>query len=99
LYSAACADAEFYKRCVAFVMAYSFTEPSTDISRADSESSTLSVEPKPPPLMVPLADILNHVANNNAHLDFGVKGLKMIATKPIDEVGIHFYIIAFDCLV
>jgi len=77
---------EFYKRTVAFVMAYSFTEPATDSSRVDSENSSVLVDCKPPPVMVPMADILNHVANNNARLDFGVDNLKMIATRPIAEV-------------
>jgi len=71
-------------------MAYSFTEPTSDTSRTDSESSTDSVEQKQthPPMMVPMADILNHVANNNARLDFGVESLKMVATRPIAEVSV-----------
>jgi len=88
LYSASCANLEFYKRAVAFVMAYSFTEPTTDASRSHSESSTDSVQCKPPPMMVPAADILNHVAKNNARLDFGVESLKMVATRPIAEVSV-----------
>ena len=81
-------DLEFYKRVVAFVMAYSFTEPTKDMSRTSSESSTESLEHKAPPMMVPMADILNHVAKNNARLDFGVESLKMVATQPIAEVFI-----------
>jgi len=88
LYSAACANLEFYKRAIAFVMAYSFTDPTKATSRSDSESSTDSVVCKPPPLMVPMADILNHVAKNNARLDFGVESLRMVATRPIAEVSI-----------
>lgn len=86
MFSAPCADVEFYKRAVAFVMAYSFTEPVNETSRSDSESSTTSVKQKPSPVMVPMADILNHVAKNNARLDFGVESLKMVATRPIAEV-------------
>ena len=91
LCSAACVDLELYKRAVAFVMAYSFTEPTSDISRTDSENSTASLEQtqKHPPMMVPMADILNHVANNNARLDFGVESLKMVATRPIAEVSVY----------
>jgi len=39
------------------------------------------------PMMVPMADILNHVAKNNARLDFGIDSLKMVATKPINAVS------------
>lgn len=85
VFPAVCADLEFYKRSVAFVMAYSFTEPTKDALRADSESSSESVECKVPPMMVPVADILNHVAENNAKLIFGIDSLKMVATRPIDE--------------
>jgi len=85
LYSAVCTDLAYYKRAVAFVMAYSFAERMKDI---DSESSWDSAdEHKGPPIMVPMADILNHVANNNARLNFGVESLKMVATRPIDEVS------------
>ena len=60
---------------VAFVMAYSFTEPPAD-----------EFDDSPPPMMVPMADILNHVAKNNAHLSFEKEALKMIAIKPIKKV-------------
>jgi len=86
LCSAVCVDLEFYKHTVAFVMAYSFTEPTNNNTRADSESSSESMECKFPPMMVPVADILNHVAENNAKLVFGTYSLKMVATQPIDEV-------------
>lgn len=66
---------EFYKQMVAFVMAYSFTEPPPD-----------EFEDSPPPMMVPMADILNHVAKNNAHLSFETDALKMVAIKPIKKV-------------
>ena len=92
-YSSSCTNLESYKRAVAFVMAYSFSEPTTDSRRTDSESSTDSVVHKGPPMMVPVADILNHVANNNARLDFGVKNLRMVATRPIAEV--HFLLVTY----
>ena len=71
---------------VAFVMAYSFTEP----EKEDDEDSDIEEEEddseRRGPMMVPMADILNHVAKNNAHLDFGKEALKMIATRPIKKV-------------
>ena len=44
---------------------------------------------KSAPMMVPMADILNHVADNNAHLDFGKDSLKMTAVKPIKLVSLN----------
>ena len=60
-----------YKRLAGFVMAYSFTDND-------------NVNPKP--AMVPMADILNHVSENNAHLEFGEDFLSMITTKRINKV-------------
>ncbi|VDH95937.1 N-lysine methyltransferase SETD6 [Mytilus galloprovincialis] len=65
---------EFYKQMVAFVMAYSFTEPPDD-----------EFDDSPPPMMVPMADILNHVAKNNAQLAFETDALKMVSTKTIKK--------------
>lgn len=73
---------------VAFVMAYSFTEPAPvtddddDSDGDDADGCNVNI----PPMMVPMADILNHVAKNNAHLDFGKESLKMVAVKPILKV-------------
>ena len=88
-----CQNIDSYKRAVAFVMAYSFTEPpslsnddessSDDDSDNEDEAKTTSS----PPMMVPMADILNHVAKNNARLDFGIDSLKMVATKSINTVN------------
>uniref|UniRef100_A0A8D2L191 N-lysine methyltransferase SETD6 n=3 Tax=Varanus komodoensis TaxID=61221 RepID=A0A8D2L191_VARKO len=64
---------DLYKKLVAFVMAYSFQEP------VDEEE-----EPSPP-VMVPLADLLNHVANHNANLEYSSKSLKMVATQRIPK--------------
>ena len=72
---------------VAFVMAYSFTEPpNLDQSESEDESHDVSCDSSNPPMMVPMADVLNHVADNNAHLDFGKESLKMVAVKDIQKV-------------
>ena len=75
---------------VAFVMAYSFTEPikTSDKSRDTDESDDDDddEEVMSPPMMVPMADILNHVAKNNAKLTFEKDALKMVATKNIRKV-------------
>ena len=68
---------------VAFVMAYSFTEQ--DKQEEDEEEEDPG---SCPPVMAPMADILNHVANNNAHLKFEKDEFKMVATKDIKKVGI-----------
>ena len=61
----------------AFVMAYSFTE---DSSSSKDETA--------PPVMVPMADILNHITNHNARLEFGDDSLSMVATQEISKVKI-----------
>ncbi|XP_053255352.1 N-lysine methyltransferase SETD6 isoform X2 [Podarcis raffonei] len=66
---------ELYKKLVAFVMAYSFQEP-LDEEEEDEE------EPNPP-VMVPMADLLNHVADHNANLEYSPEVLKMVATQSI----------------
>jgi hypothetical protein len=40
------------------------------------------------PVMVPVADILNHVALNNAELRFAENQLHIYATKQINKVSI-----------
>ena len=49
----------------------------------------LTFDPPPVtvPMMVPVADILNHIADNNAKLQFDVDNLKMVATKKIKAVS------------
>ena len=74
-----CYNLDFYKKMVAFVMAYSFTEPPAN-----------EFDDSPPPMMVPMADILNHVAKNNARLSYETEALKMVATKPIKKVILIF---------
>ncbi|XP_013416662.1 N-lysine methyltransferase setd6 [Lingula anatina] len=92
VFPALCQDFEFYKKMVAFVMAYSFTEPvksnengNEDEENGNDEDEDEDAEKKSPPMMVPMADILNHVAKNNAHLSFDKDCLRMVSTKPIRE--------------
>ncbi|KAG9271951.1 N-lysine methyltransferase SETD6 [Astyanax mexicanus] len=65
---------ELYQCLVAFVMAYSFQEPLED----DEED-----EDPNPPMMVPMADMLNHVSNHNANLEYTPDNLKMVAVRQI----------------
>ncbi|KAM4614315.1 N-lysine methyltransferase SETD6 [Discoglossus pictus] len=67
---------DLYKRLVAFVMAYSFQEP------IEEEDDDLDKEVLPP-MMVPVADLLNHVAQHNAHLEFNPECLRMVTTCPV----------------
>ncbi|KAL4240291.1 N-lysine methyltransferase setd6 [Mactra antiquata] len=86
-FSPVCKDIEFYKKMVAFVMSYSFTENSSN-DNTDEIDDGEEVK-KAPPMMVPMADILNHVAKNNACLNFEKESLKMVAVEDIkkgDEV-------------
>ncbi|MFT7819240.1 N-lysine methyltransferase SETD6 [Arapaima gigas] len=64
---------ELYKSLVAFVMAYSFQEPMDEDEDDDEES-----DPSPP-MMVPVADMLNHVSNHNANLEYTPELLKMVS--------------------
>ena len=68
---------------VGFVMAYSFTEDRENDTDNDLEGNSSA---KAPPVMVPMADILNHVARNNASLKFEEEALKMVAVKDIKKV-------------
>ncbi|RVE72191.1 hypothetical protein OJAV_G00059210 [Oryzias javanicus] len=40
-------------------------------------------KPPNPPMMVPMADILNHVCNHNANLEFSADSLKMVSVRCI----------------
>jgi len=71
-FSEKCFDFEYYKKLAAFVMAYSFTDPTDD----------LHVEG---PMMVPVGDILNHIAKNNAELRFSENGLDIFSNKAIKK--------------
>uniref|UniRef100_A0A8D0HFA5 N-lysine methyltransferase SETD6 n=1 Tax=Sphenodon punctatus TaxID=8508 RepID=A0A8D0HFA5_SPHPU len=68
---------ELYQRLVAFVMAYSFQEP---VPEEEEDEKTCN-----PPMMVPMADLLNHVANHNANLEYSSECLKMVTTQPISK--------------
>ncbi|XP_046755327.1 N-lysine methyltransferase SETD6 isoform X2 [Gallus gallus] len=68
---------ELYKQLVAFVMAYSFQEP---LEEEDEDEKGPN-----PPMMVPVADILNHVANHNASLEYAPTCLRMVTTQPISK--------------
>ena len=85
-----------YKHMAAFVMAYSFTEqdPSKDDDDEDDndddddDDNNKVKSDDSAPAMVPMADILNHISNNNAHLQFGAESLTMVATQHIHKVKI-----------
>ncbi|XP_075693195.1 N-lysine methyltransferase SETD6 [Rhinoderma darwinii] len=66
---------DLYKRLAAFVMAYSFQEPLEDEDDFGKDV--------PPPMMVPVADLLNHVAQHNTHLEFTPECLRMVTTRPV----------------
>lgn len=67
---------ELYTQLVAFVMAYSFQEPLDDEEDEDDKDPN-------PPMMVPMADMLNHVANHNANLEYTPEHLKMVCVRSI----------------
>ncbi|XP_052244047.1 N-lysine methyltransferase setd6-like isoform X6 [Dreissena polymorpha] len=87
IFHSQCQELEFYKKMVAFVMSYSFTEPASISNNEDEDDDDDDDEKSgsPPPMMVPMADILNHVAKNNAHLKFEKEALKMVAIKDIPK--------------
>ena len=90
--SESCHTVDLYKHMAAFVMAYSFTEqkPATDNDDNDDDDDDDNDDDydtnDAAPAMVPMADILNHITNNNAHLEFGAKTLSMVATQNIFKV-------------
>ncbi|KAM9375482.1 N-lysine methyltransferase setd6 isoform 2-T2 [Pholidichthys leucotaenia] len=73
---------DLYTQLVAFVMAYSFQEPQEEDE--DEENDEEEKAPNPP-MMVPVADILNHVSNHNANLEFTPDSLKMVCVRPIQK--------------
>ncbi|XP_060144350.1 N-lysine methyltransferase SETD6 isoform X1 [Globicephala melas] len=76
LFSPRVRSLELYRQLVALVMAYSFQEP---LEEEDDEKEPNS------PLMVPAADVLNHLANHNANLEYSPNCLRMVATQPIPK--------------
>ncbi|XP_062276082.1 N-lysine methyltransferase setd6 [Scomber scombrus] len=73
---------ELYMQLVAFVMAYSFQEPQEEEEEEDDEDED-EEKAANPPMMVPMADMLNHVSNHNANLEFTPDSLKMVCVRPI----------------
>ncbi|XP_004569233.1 N-lysine methyltransferase setd6 [Maylandia zebra] len=71
---------DLYTQLVAFVMAYSFQEPQDEDDDDEDEE-----KPPNPPMMVPMADMLNHVSNHNANLEFTQDSLKMVCVRPIHK--------------
>lgn len=68
---------DMFKHMAAFVMAYSFTENGPGCHGDNA------------PVMVPMADMLNHHSDNNAHLEFAQEELRMVSTQPIKKVWYH----------
>ncbi|XP_047646746.1 N-lysine methyltransferase SETD6 isoform X1 [Phacochoerus africanus] len=75
LFSPRVRSLELYHQLVALVMAYSFQEPLEEEDEKEPNS----------PLMVPAADILNHLANHNANLEYSPNCLRMVATQSIPK--------------
>lgn len=76
-FSDRCLEFDYYKRIVAFVMSYSFNNPDEDPEELEPDEAFIG------PMMVPVADILNHIAKNNAQLQFEENELIISSTKPI----------------
>ncbi|KAJ3597140.1 hypothetical protein NHX12_003540 [Muraenolepis orangiensis] len=78
---------QLYTRLVAFVMAYSFQEPQEEEEEDDEDDDEEEdeEEEKAPnlPMMVPMADMLNHVSKHNANLEYTPECLKMVCVRPI----------------
>ncbi|XP_014676643.1 PREDICTED: N-lysine methyltransferase setd6-like [Priapulus caudatus] len=88
---AGCEGLTLYRRMVAFVMAYSFTEPDDDEEEEEKEEEKEKEKEKedeegrkrrrPAPTMVPLADMLNAVPRYSARLSFDADALRMTARR------------------
>ncbi|XP_061630267.1 N-lysine methyltransferase setd6 isoform X1 [Phyllopteryx taeniolatus] len=76
---------ELYTEMVAFVMAYSFQEPQEGDDDDDDEDDETEEKAPNPPMMVPMADMLNHVSKHNANLEFTADTLKMVCVRPIKK--------------
>ncbi|KAM4882749.1 LOW QUALITY PROTEIN: N-lysine methyltransferase SETD6-like [Thomomys bottae] len=74
LFSPKVRSLELYHQLVAVVMAYSFQEP---LDEDEEEPNS--------PVMVPAADILNHLANHNANLEYSADYLQMVSTQSIPK--------------
>ncbi|ESN94930.1 hypothetical protein HELRODRAFT_193766 [Helobdella robusta] len=73
-----------FKKMVSFVMAYSFTEPKKP-GKDDDDDDDDDEDDVHPPMMVPLADILNHASENNAFIRFRPQCLEMLAKRNIKK--------------
>uniref|UniRef100_A0AAY4E470 N-lysine methyltransferase SETD6 n=1 Tax=Denticeps clupeoides TaxID=299321 RepID=A0AAY4E470_9TELE len=71
---------DLYKSLVAFIMAYSFQEPLDDDDDDDDDEEDKVPNP---PMMVPMADMLNHVSNHNANLEYMPDSLRMVAVRDV----------------
>ncbi|XP_070829223.1 N-lysine methyltransferase setd6 [Chaetodon trifascialis] len=76
---------ELYTELVAFVMAYSFQEPQEEEDNEEDEEDEEEEKAPNPPMMVPMADMLNHVSNHNAQLEFTPDSLKMVCVRSIHK--------------
>uniref|UniRef100_A0A672Y275 N-lysine methyltransferase SETD6 n=1 Tax=Sphaeramia orbicularis TaxID=375764 RepID=A0A672Y275_9TELE len=68
---------ERYTQLVAFVMAYRSGRRSCVFKGGGGDPE--------PPMMVPMADMLNHISNHNANLEFTPDSLKMVCVRPIHK--------------
>lgn len=74
-----CQEFELYKQMVAFVMAYSFTEPAREQDDSEDEATEDDDNKNSPsPVMVPLADILNSVPRYSACIQMKNNTLNMV---------------------
>ncbi|XP_051917911.1 N-lysine methyltransferase setd6 isoform X2 [Hippocampus zosterae] len=59
---------------------FCFQEPQEEDDDEDDEEDSPN-----PPMMVPMADMLNHVSKHNANLEFTPDSLKMVCVRPINK--------------
>lgn len=68
------ASCDVYKKMVAFVMSYSFTDEGADLFDTT--------------VMVPFVDLLNHSSCHHVELTFHPSCLKLMAVRDIQKVGV-----------
>lgn len=66
-----------YKKLVAFVMSYSFTDEAAELLERT--------------VMVPFVDLLNHSSNHHVELTFHPKCLKLMAVRDIKKVRVFMF--------
>ncbi|KAA8590502.1 hypothetical protein FQN60_014436 [Etheostoma spectabile] len=65
---------------------FCFQEPQEEDDDEDNDDDEEEEEKAPnPPMMVPMADMLNHVSKHNANLEFTPDSLKMVCVRPISK--------------